>query len=204
MVSERVARRANAEDQVTGRFWQGRFGMRELCDEIALLTCLMYVDLNPIHAGIANLPEECEFTSSKHRIDARQSELTTDSGQVNWLGELTLDESLPAGPHCSSSKHRCSDKGFLPLCLDDYLVLLDWTGRQERSDKAGAIDSDAIPILERLGIEPQNWLIAIRGYDGLFYRKVGEPSTLAVRASQCGRRWYQAPGGHLLSSFHAA
>ena len=43
----------------------------------------------------------------------------------------------------------------LPFRLSDYLELVDWTGRQLREGKRGAIQSDVPPILERLHIEPQ-------------------------------------------------
>jgi REP-associated tyrosine transposase len=52
-LNETIARQANKEDGCSGRFWQGRYDARALLDETALITAMMYVDLNPIRAGMA-------------------------------------------------------------------------------------------------------------------------------------------------------
>ena len=67
-VTEKLARVANREDQTTGRFWEGRFKMQRLLDEWAVAACLVYVDLNPIRAGLTNTLSQSEHTAVFARL----------------------------------------------------------------------------------------------------------------------------------------
>jgi len=67
-LNEKVARMANAEDACTGRFWEGRFKSQALLDEAAVVSCMAYVDLNPIRAGICESLETSAFTSIQERL----------------------------------------------------------------------------------------------------------------------------------------
>ena len=48
--------------------------------------------------------------------------------------------------------------GTLPMDVATYLQLLEWTGRQLRADKHGAIPAPLAPIFERLGLDSGAWL----------------------------------------------
>ena len=71
-LSEPIARMANRQDEVTGRFWEGRFKAQRITDEAGLLACAMYVDLNPIRAAMVETLEEAEHTSAYDRIEGER------------------------------------------------------------------------------------------------------------------------------------
>ena len=194
-LAENVARRANREDAKTGRFFQGRFKSQQLLDESAILACAIYVDLNPIRAAIATTPEASRFTSAYERIRGRQrrarrkKQKRGESFGDEWLCPVELDR--VENRLTSETGRRASDRGFLSLKLDQYLELLDWTGRQMRSDKRGAIPADLAPILERLQVSTNCWVDLVTGFGRWFRRTVGRPSSMAVASEQHGRRWMQ-------------
>ncbi len=73
-VSEPIARMANREDECTGGFWEGRFKAQRIMDEAGLLACSVYVDLNPIRAGMAKTLETSLYTSAFDRIRGLKGE----------------------------------------------------------------------------------------------------------------------------------
>ena len=78
-LNESIAHMANKEDNCTGRFWEGRFKSQALLNEQALLSCMAYVDLNPVRAGLAESLDGSEFTS----IEARIKQLSVSSKQFS-------------------------------------------------------------------------------------------------------------------------
>ncbi len=210
---EPIALRANAEDRVTGRFWEGRFKCQALLDEAALLACSMYVDLNLIRAGVADTPETSQHTGAFERIAARLEAAAAESKlsekelgcqptcceaqpvprrRDDWLSPIPESDARH-GSEPAKSTRRASDRGFLPLSLDDYLALLDWTGRQLRAGKRGAIPAHLQPILERLSINAGGWVETLCHLGRRFHRVIGRAESLAARARAraCGHSWYQ-------------
>jgi len=173
-LNEHLARLANAEDDCTGRFWEGRFRSQALLDEAGLLTAMAYVDLNPIRAGIARTPEQAEFTSIHQRIKSMtQRESST-----------RLDPKLRAFADESDKT-----KSMIPYNLKDYLQLVDWTGRAIREDKPGFIDAAHPPILSRLGIDANGWTSVMGRRGAILGRAMGKLDALRVHAATLGQRW---------------
>jgi len=206
-LAERIAYQSNREDNVTGHFWEGRYRAQLLLDEASVLACAAYVDLNPIRAAMAESLETSRFTGARDRIDdlrARNEpsemsdhdwERSQRCPQSGWLSPIEINEAVdPLGSDCGDSARRASKKGFLPISLRAYLELLDWTGREIRSDKRGAIPGHLAPILKRLGLNPANWCDLVQKFGRYFKRAAGTAEHLQEEAERRGQRWMQSPG----------
>ena len=63
----KIARWYNETYNRRGRFWADRFKSVLLEDEKAMFDCLLYVELNPVRAGIVERPEDYEGSSIYYR-----------------------------------------------------------------------------------------------------------------------------------------
>lgn len=175
-LNEYLARRANAEDECKGRFWEGRFKSQALLDIQALLTCMAYVDLNPVRANLSKLPEMSAFTSIKQRV------------QASRVGRArTAAAACPLVAFASGSVGRKMAFMPLPFAYNDYLQLVDWCGRAVRSEKEGSIPANVPPILQRLGIRAIPFAKHMRGEGARFFCAQGHADVLRSLAG----RWQQ-------------
>jgi hypothetical protein len=166
-LNEPIARKANKEDDCTGRYWEGRYKSQALLDEKALAACMAYVDLNPVRAGLAQTPEKSEYTSIEERT-RRDKQQSSSSGVVDTPNGLLPFVGYPRND---------MPKG-LPFRLNDYLELIDWTGRAILENKRGHIAGNQPPILERLQIDPKHWLYMTQHFESRFKGLVGVSSRL--------------------------
>jgi REP element-mobilizing transposase RayT len=167
-LNEPIARQANKEDKCTGHFWEGRFKSQALLDEGALLSCMVYVDLNPVRAGIAPTPEQSSFTSIQLRIKA-----AIKGEQPTTLLAFTGNE------------HQDKAAG-ISFSLKDYLTLVDETGRVIREDKPGTIDAKTAQIVSRLHISDESWLKLTTNFEGIFTGAVGTAEHLCEFTAHVG------------------
>jgi REP element-mobilizing transposase RayT len=197
-LNEHIARQANAEDGVKGRFWEGRFKSQALLDEQALLAAMAYVDLNPVRAGIAETLEDSDYSSIQERIEAVpdkvDSEITaTESPPVSLSppaleGETLRSEEetqalpkIPLMPFDATARTPWA----VPFAFEDYLELVDWTGRALRSDKRGHIAEQHPRILDRLNIDSERFLSHADRLLDAFGTAIGAPEAMT---SLCARR----------------
>ena len=99
--------------------------------------------------------------------------------------------SVPEAAQEEDAARRASSQGFLSLSVEDYLRLLDWTGRQVRRDKRGAIPGRLAPILDRLQVAGETWVQSVRNFGRWFHRAVGRADRLSEEAARRGKRWFQ-------------
>ena len=160
-INEYIARMANEEDNCTGHFWESRFKCQALLDERALLTCMAYVDLNPIRAGMAKALGDSEYTSIQERIEKKST----------WLSSFGKGEK------------------DLPYYLSSYIDLVDESGRCVRDDKRCFIARDSAKTIDLLGISSDTWLEELKGFKSVGFSGVGTADQLKEFAAKTKTKW---------------
>lgn len=174
-LAEPIARRANAEDVCTGRFWEGRFKSQVLRDEKALLAAMAYVDLNPIRAGMAADLEPQQHTS----VSAHIGEARARPALLACMMQPRVATITPCWPS---------------IRLHDYLMLVEWTGKQQGNETRGDYFETAPPIVERWDRSPRRWLMRVTAIGSRYWRVVGDAQDLIDTAAKLGQRWLRGIG----------
>ena len=170
-LKEPIARQANREDGCTGRFWEGRFRTQALLDDAAVLAVMVYVDLNPVRAGIAATAEQSEHTSAKRRAHDTRA----------------LNQALR--PIASSIDTRLTR-----MTNAQYLQLIDWTGETLHAEKKARRAHEAPSVIARIGMRPNQWLIQVPATESQYWRVIGHAESMLAHAQQTGMRWLRGIG----------
>lgn len=189
-LNEPIARQANAEDKVTGHFWQSRFTSQALLDEAAVLAAMAYVDLNPIRAGITETPEASDYTSVQQRFAAWRAEETPGFAADNKSAESSNDKADLSNDIVKLLGFRDDTnrnwEDAIPSSTADYLELVDWSGRAIVEGKKGSIPDHLPPILSRLNMRPEQYLAYIKKPKFGFSNALGAVDKLKEYAEHFG------------------
>ncbi len=166
-LNEPIAKRSNQEEFCTGKFWEGRYSSQALLDETAVLSCMAYVDLNPVRAKITEKLEESNNTSIKKRV----SQLP-----LNESNELLHSNITAMAGQLQARK--------LSMPLKDYIELVEWTGQSIIHPNKASIPSHIRPILDRLNLQQSHWLKQIENYGKNYCRVVGPIDKIREKAAQ--------------------
>ena len=168
-LKEPLSRLANREEQTRGAFFEGRFKSVAILDEESLLATCAYIDLNPVAAGIAEVPEASAHTSIKQRVEHVKEQGRAEDLQAAQAGSVAgstaaagLEEGLWLCPVEDRRRLDSSREGMIEgFSLGNYVLLVEYTGRLFREGKA-VISGELAGVFERLGSNAENWQARLR------------------------------------------
>ncbi|MCW8090195.1 transposase, partial [Alteromonas ponticola] len=134
-----------------------------LMDEAAIAACMAYVDLNPVRACLAKNPEESAHTSIQKRVNAAKLQ-RQPKRLLPFAGNPS--NNMPDG---------------LPFRFEDYLALVELSGRHFHPQKRGKIDDASPPILTRVGLDQANWNHLVAGIETEFQSVVSVEKLINLR-----------------------
>ncbi|WP_334018440.1 transposase [Alteromonas sp. S015] len=156
-LNEYIARKANNEDDCTGRFWEGRFRSQALLTEKALLSCMAYVDLNPVRAKIATGLQDSYHTSINKR-------LKYDSPRNKPIKGL-----MPLKNHL-----RCRNYRGINITLNDYCALLNHSIELLRDTSSTTAPTRSIQYMKSLDVSHHHWHKFISDFENIFSFAAGD------------------------------
>lgn len=144
-VGRRYVRYFNQRQGRSGTLWEGRYRSTLIQADRYLLACMVYMDLNPVRAGIAATAKEYPWSSHRHYIGMHDDKLVTPHalywslGNTPFAREAAYAELVAAGigPQQQQALTNSALQGWA-LGEPDYVAdLQKLTSRRVTKGKAG-------------------------------------------------------------------
>jgi putative transposase len=136
-VGRRYVRLYNQKHARTGTLWEGRYRSTIIQAERYLLACMVYIDLNPVRAGLAANPAIYPWSSHAHYVGLRNDKLVTphalywELGNTPFARDAAYAELVAAGIS-SRQKQDLSDSALRGWALGEPDYVADLQRRTER------------------------------------------------------------------------
>lgn len=185
LLNEPLARIANAEDETKGHFWESRFRCNPLLDEPGLTTCMVYADLNPIKAGVAQTPDQSDYTSIQHRIRQLAAQHNTERAaaaapESDEVQNSPTDKNASLQPISSENPEQSP---ALHLSLQSYIELVESTAEALLHQRA----IKSTDTLTAMRIKPSGWMHAVKDFAHLFRTAAGSEAAFTEFMNRTGR-----------------
>ena len=160
-LNEFIARKANEEDNCTGRFWEGRFRSQALLTEKALLSCMAYVDLNPIRAKSAKTLLESYHTSIYRRLFSSTFKNRPERGLMPF-----------------KSQRISRNSRSLNFTLNNYCHLLDTSIKLLIENDLKVPPPKDTSKIETIGLSQPKWIQIISDFENIFSFAAGDTESM--------------------------
>lgn len=106
------ANRLHKQQKRYGPIWWGRFGSQLIENKRYLYACGLYIEMNPVKAGLVSKPEMWEYSSSQHYFLGQKDELVDeyDRPQREDIRDIEIDLNLERGHVIGSDLFKIYEK----------------------------------------------------------------------------------------------
>lgn len=144
-VGRRYVRHFNDSQGRSGTLWEGRYKSTLIQTDRYFLACMVYLDLNPVRAGMVADPKEHSWSSHRHYIGMGQDPLVTphplywELGNTPFAREAAYGELVRAGvsPETRQALTQSALRGWALGDPDFVSGLQSQTNRRVTRDQAG-------------------------------------------------------------------
>jgi putative transposase len=144
-VGRTYVRYFNKRHNRSGTLWEGRYKSSLIDSEAYLLTCMAYIDLNPVRAGLAESAEDFRWSSYKHLAGQSIDKLVTPHALYWGLGNTPFAREAAYAEFVAGGLSVATQKALTESALKgrvvgrpDFLTSLEKnTQRQILPQKAG-------------------------------------------------------------------
>ena len=137
-VGRTYVRYFNKRHDRSGTLWEGRYKSSLVDSEAYLLTCMAYIDLNPVRAGAADSPEAFNWSSYKHLSGQKIDKLVTPHALYWGLGNTPFAREAAYAEFVASGLSESIQKDLTESALKgrvvgrpDFLKSLEKTTRRQ-------------------------------------------------------------------------